>query len=79
MIVFVRKKSVLQCLTWQGPNYNIYKEKVRITMFVRIKSEFERIRLKLQCFKGKGPNCNIRSDKVPITLFQRIRSELQCL
>ena len=54
-------------------------EKVRITMFVRIKSEFERIRLKLQCFKGKGPNGNIRSDKVPITVFQRIRSELQCL
>ena len=75
-----RKRSKLQYLEVKGPKYNVTEEKVRITMFVRI-------RLKFKCFKGKGPNCNIRNDnvrisvsknKVQITMFVTKTSELQC-
>ena len=50
----------------------MFKENIRITIFVRIRSG-------LQCLKGKGPNYNIYKEKVRITIFVRIRSELQCV
>ena len=52
-----RKRSELLGLGGKRPNYNIYKEKVSITMFVRKRSD-------LQCLKGYGPNDNVCHQKV---------------
>ena len=55
--MFIRKRSELLGLRGKRPNYNIYKEKVSVTMFVRKRSE-------LQCLRGYGPNYNVCHQKV---------------
>ena len=61
--MFQRKRSKLQYLEVKGPKYNVTEEKVRITMFERIRLKFrglkekvqiaifETIMSELQCFK----------------------------
>ena len=63
--IFIKKRFELQCLSGEGPNYNvpeemaritiICKEKVGITRFVRITfgiAVFVTIKSELQCLKG---------------------------
>ena len=64
-------RSEIQYLK-EGKNGSVWKDKVRILMFGRIRSEF-------QCLDRQGQNSNVQKDKVTIPKFGRIRSEFQHL
>ena len=49
-------------------NFNIWKDKVGIPVFGRIRWEF-------QCLEVYGQNCNVGKDIVRIPMFGRVRSE----
>ena len=50
----------LHCLERQGKNFNVWKEKTRITKFGRIGSE-------LQCLEGWDQNSTVWKEKVRIS------------
>ena len=50
----------------------MWKDKVRIPMFGRIRLEFS-------CLERYGQNSNVRKEKDTIPMFERIRPDCQCL
>ena len=55
----------------EGQNSSVWKDKKRIPMFERTRSEFEYL-------EGEGTNSHVWKDKTRIPMFERIGQEFQC-
>ena len=70
--MFGTMRSKFQCVTKYGQNFNVQKDKMRISMCIKIGSE-------LQSFERLVQNVNVYENRARIPLFLRIREEFQCV